>query len=326
MDLFSRFYGLGAIPRQRWLNPDDKYDFASEAEKDRIYVMDEADEYSEIKALEMTSEGELQPYSQDLRVHGFDIYWDPQDQDDMTFMIVNHQLEHAAISIFSHRRGSDYMTHVETVRSSLLQSPNDVVAVSKREFYATNDMKYYKGPLREISLYLRLANGHLVHRNEDGVFSIAANSIAYPNGIAMNGDLIYVASCTDPSIQVYRRHKNGSLDYQGRTFYWDTIPDNLHVDPSTRQIYSTTFTKHAETHKYFKSPSLNTTTTAGTKLLRFTPRSGSVHEFDVENLLIDSGTLVPTATIAVVQRRNSIERLLMGCVMCNFIVACDDVI
>ncbi|KAJ2786391.1 hypothetical protein GGI15_001563 [Coemansia interrupta] len=308
-------------PRQHWLNPDDAYDFAHETQTDHIYAMDENDEYTEIRPMELSDSGEMIPFSQTLRLHGFDIYWNPDDTDDMTFMFVNHQLEHAGVSIFSYRRGSDYMLHVETVKSGLLHSPNNIVAMSKRSFYATNDMKYTRGILREISMNLRIPNGHVVYRNESGEFSIAANHIGYPNGIAKSGDWIYIASCTDPGVQVYRALPDGSLKYHGRNRYWNSIPDNLHVDHLTGQIYSTSFLKVRQTHKFFKNPSLDTTDTAGTKLLRLTPRGDDPgNGFDVETLLIDSGRLMPTATIAAVQRRNGVKRLLIGGVMSHSLV------
>ncbi|KAI7834361.1 hypothetical protein BX661DRAFT_177081 [Kickxella alabastrina] len=303
-------------PRQHWMHPGDEYDFANEVEKDRIFVIDEADNYTEIKTYERAVNRSLKPFSQDLRVHGFDIYWDPADSNDMTFMLVNHQLDHAAVSIFSYRRGSNYMVHVETVSSSLLKSPNNIVAMSKRAFYATNDMKYTGGILRAVSNNLRLANGHVVYRNDSGKFNIGRT----------DKNLIYVASCTDPGIQIYRSNVNGNLEYQGRTLFWNSIPDNIHVDHSTGQLYCTGFLKVSQTHRYFKSPSLNTTATAGTKILRLTPRDDPRQGFDTETLLIDSGVLMPTATIAALQRRNQIQRLLIGCAVCNFLVVCDSAI
>ncbi|KAJ2803552.1 hypothetical protein H4R20_002848 [Coemansia guatemalensis] len=313
-------------PRQHWLHPDDEYDFIHESETDHVYVMGEDDSYTEIRLLEPSADGGNAAFSQDLRVHGFDIFWDSDDPQRMTFMFVNHQLDHDAVSIFSYISGSDHMLHLETVKSELLWSANNIVAMSHREFYATNDMRFPRGIMREVSSNLRLADGHVVYRNHSGHFSVAASNIRYPNGIARHQDQIYVASCTDPGIQIYRPGEGGRLDYQGRVIYNDGIPDNLFADPLNGQIYSTMFLKVRETHKFFKHPSLDTTKEAGTKLLRFTRRSNSSQDFDIESLLIDSGELMPTATIAAVQRRNQIQRLLVGCVMCNFLVVCDGVI
>ncbi|KAJ2616944.1 hypothetical protein H4S08_000542 [Coemansia sp. RSA 1365] len=313
-------------PRQRWLNPDDEYDFLHESEADHVFVMAEDDSYSEVKLLELSPNGNAIAFSQDLRLHGFDIYWDPENPQSMTFMFINHQLDHDAVSIFSYLSGSDYMLHIETVKSKLLWSANNIVATSQKGFYATNDERFTRGIMRKISNNLRLPDGHITHRNSSGHFSIAAANIRYPNGIARYQDQIYVASCTDPGIQIYRPGEGGRLDYQGRVIYNDSIPDNIFVDPLNGQIYSTTFLKARETHKFFRHPSLNTTKEAGTKLLRLTPRSNPSHVFDIETLLIDSGELMPTATIAAVQRRNQIQRVLIGCVMCNFLVVCDSVI
>ncbi|KAJ2908916.1 hypothetical protein GGI21_002409, partial [Coemansia aciculifera] len=175
----------GKLPaRQHWLHPDDEYDLAHEKEADVVYVMDENDSYSEIRALERSSDGSLQPFTQDFRVHGFDIYWSPSAREEMTLMFVNHQLGQNAVSIFSHTRGDDYMVHEETVASDLLNSPNNILAMSRRAFYATNDMKYISGVRREVSQYLRLSSAHVVYRSEQGKFSIAAKGIKYANGIA----------------------------------------------------------------------------------------------------------------------------------------------
>ncbi|KAJ2516963.1 hypothetical protein H4217_004248, partial [Coemansia sp. RSA 1939] len=110
--------------------------------------------------------------------------------------------------------------------------------------------------------------------------------------------------------------------FHGRIIYNDGIPDNISVDPETGHIYSTMFLKVQETHKFFRHPSLNTTTVAGTKIVRLTQRPDPSTGFDVETLLLDSGELMPSATVAAIQRRNQIQRMLVGCVMCDFLVVC----
>ncbi|KAJ1668201.1 hypothetical protein IW140_000495 [Coemansia sp. RSA 1813] len=311
--------------RQRWLHPDDEYDMSFESEADHIYVMDENDTYSEIRAMEMSNNGSLQPFSQGLRLHGFDIYWDPNDPRDMTFILVNHQVAHGAVSIFSYNRGSDHMVHVETVRSDLLHSPNNILAMSKRAFYATNDMAFTKGFMRTISSNTRLPDGHVVYHSDGGEFSVAASNIRYPNGIAKHNGWIYVASCTDPGVQIYKEDTRGTLSFCGRIVYDDGIPDNIFVDPENGHLYSTMFLKAKESHKFFRNPSLNTTKLAGTKIVRLIQRDHPSSGFDIESLLIDSGELMPSATIAAIQRRNQIQRMLVGCVMCDFLVVCESI-
>ncbi|KAI8319833.1 calcium-dependent phosphotriesterase [Martensiomyces pterosporus] len=322
------YLACGALkPRQRWLFPDNTYDLSIEAEADSIYVMDERDQYSELRVLEHGSDGRLQPFSPSFRVHGFDIYWNPADSNDMTFIFVNHQLGGKAVSIFSHVRGTDFLVHVETVRSELLISPNNILALSKRSFYVTNDMKYARGLMREVSnSVLRLPNTYVLHRSESGDFRVAAEGIRSANGIARYGEWVYVTSCGDPSIHIYRIGQNSSLTLQSRTYYDDSIPDNLFVDPLSGQIYSTGFLKLLELYKLFKDPSPNTTSTAATKIRRLTQRADPKEGFDIETLLVDSGALMPTATVAAIQRRNNVQRLLVGCVMCNHLAVCDSVI
>ncbi|KAJ2662174.1 hypothetical protein IW148_003063 [Coemansia sp. RSA 1199] len=312
------------LARQRWLTPGDAYDVSREVEMDRVYVMREDDTYNEIRLLEETAEGTLILFSQSLRLHGFDIFWDPADPQHMTFMFVNHQPGHAAVSIFTYVRDADYMVHVETVATDLLHSPNNILAMSQRAFYATNDIKFDHHIMRTLSTNMRLAHGSVVYRNDTGSFSVAVAGIRYPNGIARHKDRIYVASCSDPSVHIYRANADNSLELQGRTIFPDSIPDNLFVDPQNGQIYATTFLKSRETHKLFHNPSLETSRIAGTRILRLTQRNDAP-SFVIETLLIDSGELMPTATIAAVQRRNQIQRMLIGCVMCNFVVSCSEI-
>ncbi|KAI8319834.1 hypothetical protein GQ54DRAFT_313183 [Martensiomyces pterosporus] len=181
--------------------------------------------------------------------------------------------------------------------------------------------------MREISnSILRLPNTHVVYRSDSGDFRVAAEGIKYANGIARHGDWVYVASCGDPGVHIYKIGKGSELVFQGRIIYKGSVPDNISVDPLTGQIYSTGFLKIVETLKYFGEPSLNTTTTAGTRVMRLTQRADPQQGFDTESLLVDSGLLMPTATVAAVQRRNGTQRLLVGCVMCNHLVACDSVV
>ncbi|KAJ2890056.1 hypothetical protein IWW38_004341 [Coemansia aciculifera] len=320
------YMACGKLPaRQHWLHPDDEYDLAHEKEADVVYVMDENDSYSEIRALERSSDGSLQPFTQDFRVHGFDIYWSPSAREEMTLMFVNHQLGQNAVSIFSHTRGDDYMVHEETVASDLLNSPNNILAMSRRAFYATNDMKYISGVRREVSQYLRLSSAHVVYRSEQGKFSIAAKGIKYANGIARYKDWIYVAASSYPGVHIYKARPDHSLALLGSVDFKDSTPDNIFIDPLTGQLYCASFLRALEVFRYFKHPSLNTTTTASTKIVRLTQRKDlSNGGFDIESILIDSGRLMPTATIAAIQRRNNVKRLLVGCVMCDAVVACDD--
>lgn len=318
--------------RQRWLSPDHIYDFGNEVKKDHLFVMDERDNYKEIKPMEMAEDGEtMRPFSQDFRLHGLDIYWNPLDPTDMTFMLVNHQLNHPAISIFSYKHGEAHMIHVETLKSPLLTAPNNVVALSKRAFYATNDVPFEKGILRQMAIFLQFPISYVVHHNGHGQFSVVAKHVKYANGIAKHNDLIYVASCSDPSVHIYRQViANNSLEFVGRQYFSNSVPDNISVDPETGQLYMANSLKILETTRYHKNPSLKTTSIAGVQISRLTPLSHkeskiSKGHFSAESLLIDSGKLMPSATIAVLQKRNQTRRVLVGCVACHAVVVCPSI-
>ncbi|KAJ2074342.1 hypothetical protein GGI09_008788, partial [Coemansia sp. S100] len=180
----------------------------------------------------------LVPFSQDFRVHGFDIYWDNLDPTELTFMFVNHQRKGGAISIFKHRLGAGYIEHVKTVKSPLLFSPNDVVATSRSTFYATNDLRHKSGILHKIEVLLGMPWGHIVYYGPEGITSKAYSGIAYPNGIARspNGALIYVSASSEPSIYAFRPEYDGALQLAGKTTFRGFVPDNISVDAATGEL------------------------------------------------------------------------------------------
>ncbi|KAJ2260481.1 hypothetical protein GGI01_002966 [Coemansia sp. RSA 376] len=225
--------------RTRWLHPDEHYNPVFEQLDDHILVLDEKNTIHSLKVLERnTTSNMLVPFSQDFRVHGFDIYWDNLDPTELTFMFVNHQRKGGAISIFKHRLGAGYIEHVKTVKSPLLFSPNDVVATSRSTFYATNDLQHKSGILHKIEVLLGMPWGHIVYYGPEGITSKAYSGIAYPNGIARspNGALIYVSASSEPSIYAFRPEYDGSLQLAGKTTFRGFVPDNISVDAATGEL------------------------------------------------------------------------------------------
>ncbi|KAI8322273.1 calcium-dependent phosphotriesterase [Martensiomyces pterosporus] len=224
--------------RTRWLHPNSEYNQEFEQYKDHVLVVDEKDSIRSLDVLERDSGGALVPFGQDFRVHGFDIYWDDLDPEELTFMFVNHQQSGPAVSIFTHRLGTSHIQHVETVRSPLLQSPNDVLAVSRRAFYVTNDLRHLRGRLRKLEEFLGMPWGSVVHRGHEGVFSTAYSGLAYPNGIAASPDrsLVYIACSSEPSVSIFRPGNDGTLEFVGKTVFRAFVPDNISVDAPTGQV------------------------------------------------------------------------------------------
>ena len=55
------------------------------------------------------------------------------------------------------------LTHLESVSFAEMHSPNDVVAVGPRQFYATNDRRHEQGIIAQLEAYLALPLTNVVY-------------------------------------------------------------------------------------------------------------------------------------------------------------------
>ncbi|KAJ2768940.1 hypothetical protein IWQ56_002744, partial [Coemansia nantahalensis] len=248
--------------RQRWINPHEARTDGGEELRDHIIVMDESNNLQDLSLVELERVGgTVAPFTQELRVHGFDIYRDSLDPAMLTFMFVNHQQSGAGVSIFRHKVGTKFLWHVKTVKSPLLPSPNDVVATSHNTFYATNDVRSTSKAMRGIEIVLGMPWGHVVHYNRAGQFSMAADRIPYANGIARSddGNSVYVVASSEPSVMIFRPASDGALAFVGKTAFRDFIPDNISVDPATGQVLVAGFLNTPEMFRYNREALRGTT-------------------------------------------------------------------
>ncbi|KAG9647343.1 calcium-dependent phosphotriesterase, partial [Aureobasidium melanogenum] len=102
--------------------------------------------------------------------HGIDVIADPQAKDAVYIFAVNHVPnpefvssgdEHidkssSRIELFRHVIGSSTVKHIRTISHKLIETPNDVLAVSPTEFYVTNDHRYRDGLMRELEMFAPL--------------------------------------------------------------------------------------------------------------------------------------------------------------------------
>ncbi|CZR47794.1 uncharacterized protein FPRO_13461 [Fusarium proliferatum ET1] len=102
--------------------------------------------------------------------HGIDVIDDPKDKNGVYIFAVNHlpnpeYLQHivdgkkeafggnkaaSQIEIFHHRVGSSSVKYVRSISHPLIQTPNDIVALSPTSFYVTNDHQYREGLMRQV--------------------------------------------------------------------------------------------------------------------------------------------------------------------------------
>ena len=69
---------------------------------------------------------------------------------------------------------------MKSIKSDLLHSPNDLIALSKDSFYVVNDHKYSKGYKKILeNVGLITAGNILLYQNDK--FHLAADGLLYPN-------------------------------------------------------------------------------------------------------------------------------------------------
>ncbi|KAG9527658.1 calcium-dependent phosphotriesterase, partial [Aureobasidium melanogenum] len=109
--------------------------------------------------------------------HGIDVIADPQAKDAVYIFAVNHfpnpefvssRREHitksnSRVELFRHVIGSSTVKHIRTISHKLIETPNDIYAVSPTEFYVTNDHRHREGLMRELETLAPFAWSTTIH-------------------------------------------------------------------------------------------------------------------------------------------------------------------
>ncbi|EMT65699.1 hypothetical protein NOF04DRAFT_16799 [Fusarium oxysporum II5] len=113
---------------------------------------------------------EFEDFEGPFITHGIDVIADPKDENGVYIFAVNHvpnpeYLQHVVdgkkdefggnkaasrVEIFHHRVGSSSVKYVRSISHPLIQTPNDIVALSPTSFYVTNDHHYREGLMRQV--------------------------------------------------------------------------------------------------------------------------------------------------------------------------------
>jgi len=182
---------------------------------------------------------------EDFRPHGISLFMDDSDSSKWLF-VVNHRISGHSIEIFQYTDSG--LVHKETVKSTLLKKPNDVVGVGKRAFYCTNDHDSDGGGFSSFEDFLLIGTGSIVYFDGNDM-KMLDNGIRYANGItaSKDGKKLYVAACTDGSIHIYDREpfkKTGNIKFNTGVdnLEWDS-DGNLWVGAHPKLL---TFLSHAK--------------------------------------------------------------------------------
>ena len=171
----------------------------------------------------------------DFHPHGISLYRAPDGV--LTLMAVNHPggFKPSTVEIFevSDSATGPTLNHVGSVKGDLLYRPNDLVAVGKDRFYATNDHGSHSGIGMTLENYLMLPRASVVYY-DGSVFHTVAQDLVFANGINISPDRshIYVAETTGGVVKTYSRDAiGGTLTLQSELAV-ARGPDNIDVDES----------------------------------------------------------------------------------------------
>jgi len=187
-------------------------------------------------------------FYQPLHPHGISLYLGENGA--ASLFAVNHRPDGEYVEVFDYR--DSMLVHRESIRGDLMNSPNDVVAVGPRSFYATNDHGYASAFGRTLEEYLQLESSYVVYYDGQN-FQKAANDLAYANGInvSRDGRTLYVAACVGLKINVYDRDRaSGVLTFKNE-IPLGTGVDNIELDAEGNLWIAAhpqllTFTRHAK--------------------------------------------------------------------------------
>ncbi|GAA6041818.1 hypothetical protein JCM8097_007177 [Rhodosporidiobolus ruineniae] len=196
-------------------------------------------------------------------VHGIEVVRDPKSPKHLTLLLNSHRPPKdratapqvgadSVIEVFETVLGSKEAVHVRTVEHPLIRTPNNMAAVSKTGFYVSNDHRYKTHWTRPFEL-LKPVPSDIVYCDisTDVVdCKVAADNVVYPNGLAKGpGNLLYQASSLDACVHIWEALSDHTL------VPLQVIPiarplDNIHVHPSTGEIYTTALAKVLDFFKF----------------------------------------------------------------------------
>ncbi len=160
--------------------------------------------------------------------HGMGLF---EDERGARLFVVNHPTPlESQVEIFEVREGPS-LHHLESVALPAFASLNEVAPVGPRQFYVTVDAGTKAESFgRVLETFLRLPLAGVGYF--DGTTSrFVVTGLRYANGLATDGDLVFVSETTGRALHAYRRAADGTLTRLS-TATADAGLDNISVDGS----------------------------------------------------------------------------------------------
>ena len=218
--------------------------------------------------------------------------------------VVNHNKLGDFVEVF--RFKDRRLFHLASYQDpNLMCCPNDVVALSERTFYVTNDHGNKTGFQRTMEEYLRLAQSNIMYFN-GSEFTEAFLGLKMANGIEISNDgsQVYATHTLGQEVLTFNRNTDdGRLTIINKTDLSSGV-DNIDVDSegtlwvgSHPKLFG--FVAHAEDPEKY----------APSQVFKLIPKDGEAG-FLVKEVFLDNGQMISGSSVAVHYK----SELFIGCV------------
>ncbi|KAF2998807.1 hypothetical protein E8E13_001436 [Curvularia kusanoi] len=239
----------------------------------------------------------------------------------------------ASVEVFEFKRGNTEMSHLRTVQSPAIWSPNRPVALSDGAFLVTNDHGAKVGWRKQLEPLI--GGGNVAYCPASGSCRAATpppgldirKSLKFPNGLTRGHDgLIYVPSSVDGTVAVFALQPDGSLT-RVHTVRVGMPLDNISPD-ARGDLWVPGFPDSRQTMKGLENPYEEVSPATVWRIKRERGAEGEVRnaeyvlEYEVEKVLEDREAKVLDGVTTVVHDVKS-GRLFMGGAAVPFMVVCE---
>ncbi len=244
---------------------------------------------------------EGEPEGLSFHPHGLDIIQNPDGR--VILYVINRQKEStgAGHAVIIYEVFPDRLVFQKILSDSLLSSPNDLAVRTDGSIYVTND-KSERGGMGEI--IFRLKRSTVVHFDGQGQWRVAADGLAMANGIALNGERVYVAATRENAIYSFISRGDGQLTAK-ELFAEVKGPDNFSITGSYLLVGS--HTKPMALISHLKDPENK----APSLIYSIHLRSG-----EIKPIFYNDGRIISAASVGVQYR----DTLYIGQIFNSYIL------
>ncbi len=285
-----------------FISVDDRWKtLAENPSQGHIYSYDLNDEYPEL--INLTSNLEF-----DFHPHGISVFEDSLEN--VHLFVVNHVDNIHSIEVFNFKNKK--LIHENTIKSSLLISPNDLVAINENQFYVTNDHGVSSRFIKTMQDYLQVSNSNVIFY-DGSKFNISAIGLRYANGINISSDkkLVYVAETIGQKLSIYSRNEETNELHLINVLKMNSGVDNIEIDENENLWIGShpqmlAFSRHAkDQHKL--SPS---------QVLRVS--QDSTHNYIFDEIYLNNGESISGSSVSAIHKNN----ILIGAVFADHFLHC----